>query len=325
MKWLVGAFTALLSAPIAFLLFFASSEGAVGQCAENALPAVPTYTVSGQQIDYAQQLIDAAPRDLTSPEAGVIFTLAANATDLMPKAGVDPMTGRASSASSTSAIAAMLDRLQMLDGWDTTPPATTAAMLLESDPKDLTSAWDEAYSLLYEIDPQTAAMLDAVTRTGSVCGTAMGVAVDPGDLVIVDGFTGPLPGAHITSGFGYRIHPIYGYRKLHAGIDFSYGAGQSCNRPIVAAAEGDVVFAGAAAGYGHVIMINHPDGIQTRYAHMFEQGVLVHAGDHVTTGQVIGLVGSDGASTACHLHFETYVPNGQVINPLTLFPWLGTA
>ena len=325
MKWLVGAFIVFLGAPVAFLLFFASSEGAVAQCAENAIPAVPTYTVSGDQIDYANDLVEAAPRELTSPEAGVIFTLAAHATNLMPKSRVDPMTGDAATTTAGASIAAILERLHVLDGWDTKPPATTAALLLETDPEDLAGAWDEAYGLLYEIDPQTAAMLDAVTRTGSVCGTAMGVAIDAGDLVVVDGFTNPLPGAYVTSGFGYRIHPIYGYRKLHAGTDFAYGAGQTCNRPIVAAAEGDVVFAGAAAGYGHVIMVNHPDGIQTRYAHMFEQGVLAQAGDHVSAGQVIGLVGSDGASTACHLHFETYLPNGQVIDPLTLLPWLGTA
>jgi murein DD-endopeptidase MepM/ murein hydrolase activator NlpD len=234
------------------------------------------------------------------------------------------MTGARGSISTTDAIAAVLGKLRLLDAWDTKPPATTAALLLEEDPASLSLAWEKAYALLYSMDSSTAALLDAVSTTGSPCGTALGAAIDPADLVVVDGFTSPLPGSHITSGFGYRINPVSGIRLLHEGVDLAYGSTQTCNRPIVAASEGVVVFAGAAAGYGHVIMINHPNGMQTRYGHMYAQGVLVKAGDHVSTGQVIALVGSDGNSTACHLHFETRVPSGQAVNPVTVMPWLAT-
>lgn len=325
MKWVLGVGVAIASIPLLFLTFFAPGEQTLAQCAENAVASAPTVTVSTAQLDYARSVADASPRSLSTAEAGVVLTLAAHATDMRTGASVNPMTGEAPAVSLTVAIGDVLADLDVLTTWDTRPPSTTAALLLEEDPAELAEAWDLAYAVLDALDPASAAVLDAVTRTGSACGTALGVAIDPGQLAMHDGFTSPLPGASISSGFGYRIHPIYGYRKLHAGTDFSYGAGQSCNRPIVAAGEGDVVFAGAAAGYGHVIMINHDNGVQTRYAHMYATGVLAQVGDHVQAGDIIGLVGSDGASTGCHLHFETYLPTGQVIDATALMPWLAGA
>lgn len=114
------------------------------------------------------------------------------------------------------------------------------------------------------------------------------------------GFVYPADGP-ITSYFGYRIHPILGYSRLHAGLDIGapYGA------PVWASKAGTVIFAGWNGGYGNCVMIAHDGGIVTLYGHMSELGV--SEGSSVRQGTVIGWVGSTGASTGPHLHFETRV------------------
>ncbi len=117
----------------------------------------------------------------------------------------------------------------------------------------------------------------------------------------------PVPGA-VSSGFGWRIHPIYGDSRLHTGWDMN----GSCGQPIVAAADGRVFFAGWKGGYGNAIMIDHGGGLATLYAHQSSMGVAYD--EQVTTGQVIGWVGTTGTSTACHLHWEVRV-NGNPVDP----------
>lgn len=112
-----------------------------------------------------------------------------------------------------------------------------------------------------------------------------------------------------TSGFGYRISPISGTRRFHAGIDI----GASTGTPIVAAADGDVIDASYINGYGYSILIYHGGGYATFYAHM--SGYAVSSGQHVQRGQIIGYVGSTGYATGPHLHFEVRV-NGAPKNPL---------
>jgi murein DD-endopeptidase MepM/ murein hydrolase activator NlpD len=116
----------------------------------------------------------------------------------------------------------------------------------------------------------------------------------------------------VTSGYGYRIHPIYGTKRLHRGTDF----GSPCGTPIRAAEEGRVVSAGWAGGYGNRIVVNHGVlrgvGVATSYNHM--SGYKVRSGS-VSRGQIIGYIGTTGSSTGCHLHFEVYV-NGSTVNPM---------
>ncbi|MEQ1539820.1 MAG: M23 family metallopeptidase [Sphingorhabdus sp.] len=115
----------------------------------------------------------------------------------------------------------------------------------------------------------------------------------------------------MTSGFGYRRHPILGYRKMHVGIDF----GAPHGAPIYAATDGVVVMAGRAGGCGNAVKINHGGNLATRYCHMSR--VATSNGQRVKQGQIIGYVGSTGLSTGPHLHYELY-KNGSIVNPLSV-------
>lgn len=117
----------------------------------------------------------------------------------------------------------------------------------------------------------------------------------------------PVPGG-VSSGFGFRIHPIYGTRLLHTGWDMN-GA---CGEPMVAAAAGRVFFAGWKGGYGNAVMIDHGGGLSTLYAHQSSIGVVYD--QQVVTGEVIGWVGTTGTSTSCHLHWEVRV-FGDPVDP----------
>lgn len=123
------------------------------------------------------------------------------------------------------------------------------------------------------------------------------------------GLMAPVAG-RITSGFGYRVHPILRFSRFHAGVDFGAGWGS----PIVAAADGQVVGASWAGGYGRQVRIVHDGGIMTTYSHM--SAMVAQPGTLIRQGQVIGYVGSSGLSTGPHLHFEVR-HGGQAVNPLT--------
>ena len=123
----------------------------------------------------------------------------------------------------------------------------------------------------------------------------------------------PTPSCTTTnSAYGYRVHPIYGTVKFHAGEDIPAGYGAE----ILAAASGTVVTAGWVSGYGNYTVIDHGGGLMTAYGH--QSSFAVSVGDVVTQGQVIGYVGSTGNSTGPHLHFEVYV-NGATVDPKSYF------
>lgn len=124
------------------------------------------------------------------------------------------------------------------------------------------------------------------------------------------GFIKPCSGRY-SSGFGWRIHPITGRRKLHDGLDIAAPSGTT----IVAAAAGTVVFSGSMRAWGNNILIDHGSGYVTRYAHC--SSLLVNEGQQVSQGQPIGRVGSTGYSTGPHLHFSVYV-NGVAVSPLSV-------
>lgn len=114
----------------------------------------------------------------------------------------------------------------------------------------------------------------------------------------------------ITSYYGYRIHPIYGDYRLHTGIDI----GAPKNAKFVAAADGIVISASYSGGYGNRVIVSHGNGLTTLYAH--GTSILVSVGQTVSKGQAVLTVGSTGASTGNHAHFEVRV-NGEYVNPLS--------
>lgn len=120
----------------------------------------------------------------------------------------------------------------------------------------------------------------------------------------------PINGARLTSGFGMRFHPVLGYNKMHAGVDF----GAPIGTPIYAAGDGIVTRASVMGGYGNVIDIEHGSGWSTRYAHLSRFLSGLRPGDKVRQGQVIAYSGNTGRSTGPHLHFEVRL-NGEPINP----------
>lgn len=121
----------------------------------------------------------------------------------------------------------------------------------------------------------------------------------------------PVVGGRITSGFGMRRHPVLGYSRLHAGIDF----GAAYGSPIYAVSDGTVAFAGWHGGHGNFVKLAHGGGFDTGYGHMSQ--IAVSPGSHVRAGQVIGYVGSSGLSTGPHLHYELY-RSGAPVNPMTV-------
>jgi murein DD-endopeptidase MepM/ murein hydrolase activator NlpD len=117
----------------------------------------------------------------------------------------------------------------------------------------------------------------------------------------------------VTSGFGPRTHPIRKTEDFHKGIDID-GAREE---RVLAAAAGEIVFAGKMTGYGTVVMIDHGNRLITVYAHLSRTTVKLE--NLVTTGQIIGYVGTSGTSTGSHLHFEVR-HRGRAVDPLGYLP-----
>lgn len=172
----------------------------------------------------------------------------------------------------------------------------------------------------------------AVVATGSLLYASLTLSGDPIEIYrfergdgSVDYFTPegtsvrkallrtPVDAARISSGFGMRNHPILGYSRMHAGIDFAAPTGT----PIYAAGDGSIAVAGWNRGYGNYVRIRHNGSTQTAYAHLSRFAAGISAGVRVQQGQVIGYVGSTGMSTGPHLHYEVLIDGAQV-NPLSV-------
>ncbi len=126
------------------------------------------------------------------------------------------------------------------------------------------------------------------------------------------GFIWPATSMIITSPFGTRLHPIYGYYITHYGADIGAGYGTE----VYAADSGTVIASEYSSSYGYYIVIDHGNGYSTLYGHM--STLIASEGEGVSQGEVIGLVGSTGVSTGPHLHFEIR-EYGVCINPLDFF------
>jgi murein DD-endopeptidase MepM/ murein hydrolase activator NlpD len=115
----------------------------------------------------------------------------------------------------------------------------------------------------------------------------------------------------LTSYFGYRLHPLYGYKQYHTGIDIGVHY-----QPVMAARDGIVYYAGYMGGYGLVVILKHNSDYKTLYAHL--SSINVRVGQMIKAGKVIGISGNTGFSTGPHLHFEILY-KGNPINPLKYF------
>ncbi len=155
----------------------------------------------------------------------------------------------------------------------------------------------EIRELLAELEAQQAAA-EAAGQTGNITGTGT--------------YIWPLPGYSPGSAYGWRLHPILGVMKFHAGEDIGAPSGT----PILAADSGVAYPAYNAGGYGYYVLIDHGDGRSTLYGHM--TSYCVSYGQTVNQGDVIGYVGSTGMSTGPHLHFEVRV-NGNTTDPKSYF------
>jgi len=141
---------------------------------------------------------------------------------------------------------------------------------------------------------------------------AQPLASAPGPSAPVDPAAGTgalkIPDGQVTSAYGWRRDPFTGAPRFHKGIDVAAAYGQD----VPAAGAGRVVFAGDRGTYGTMVVLEHPSGQQTLYAHLLAAGV--KAGDEVGAGQVIGRTGDSGRATGPHLHFEV-VEAGHTIDP----------
>jgi murein DD-endopeptidase MepM/ murein hydrolase activator NlpD len=141
---------------------------------------------------------------------------------------------------------------------------------------------------------------------------APGAAGDVAAAVSVPGRTESIsvnPGGEVTSEFGWRRDPFTGRAKFHRGIDVRAAYGED----IQTAGAGRVVFSGTQRGYGTTVIVQHADGVKTRYAHL--SATLVSAGDEVQAGQVLGRAGRSGRATGTHLHFEV-IADGKHVDPM---------
>ena len=121
-------------------------------------------------------------------------------------------------------------------------------------------------------------------------------------------FARPIYGRR-TSGFGYRRDPFTGVRRFHYGLDLAAPTGT----PILASMEGQISYIGdQSRGYGKYVIVRHPGGFQSLYAHM--NGFNVRTGQYISRGQTIGWVGNTGRSTGPHLHFSI-IKNGKFVHP----------
>lgn len=122
----------------------------------------------------------------------------------------------------------------------------------------------------------------------------------------------PVGGA-LTSPYGWRIHPIFGDRRLHTGIDLRGSTGE----PIHAAANGTVILAGTWGGYGRTVVVDHGGGLSTLYAHASR--IAASEGEEVLAGEVVAYVGCTGFCTGPHLHFEVREV-GSPVDPMLYLP-----
>ena len=204
---------------------------------------------------------------------------------------------------------------------------------LKAEQRELEKQIEEAYMMLAEVEADIAnnleayEQMEAAEREAAAAFDALAAELEAqrlaaaqtpsgggGSTIVGTGqFAWPTPSCSIiTSYYGYRMHPVYGYERLHTGIDIGAADGAE----IIAADDGTVVHAGWMGGYGNCIMIDHGNGYTTLYAHL--SSIAVSSGSTVSRGNTIGYVGSTGVSTGPHLHYEVR-QGGATTDPMAFY------
>jgi murein DD-endopeptidase MepM/ murein hydrolase activator NlpD len=198
-----------------------------------------------------------------------------------------------------ASLASIASEVSALYGLKSQPALMTASIEQIQD-SDVSSSLDQLHAL------RTSALTGA-TMVGITMGLTRNATM--ADWVKANSAPNlwPVEG-QVTGSFGERIDPFNGEGAFHSGVDISSNIGH----PVIAPADGVVTFSDMLGGYGRAIMINHGNGISTRYGHL--AGFAVTAGQAVHRGDVIGFVGDSGRSTGPHLHYEVRI-NDTPVNP----------
>jgi murein DD-endopeptidase MepM/ murein hydrolase activator NlpD len=147
----------------------------------------------------------------------------------------------------------------------------------------------------------------SAAAAGSAAGAAASAAERRGPAGDAAASVMPIAGA-VTSPFGWRADPFHGRTRFHSGVDIRAAYG----REVPAVADGRVTFAGERGGYGNLVIVEHANGFESRYAHLASLDVV--AGQRVDSGVILGRVGQTGRATAPHLHFEM-LRHGERLDP----------
>jgi murein DD-endopeptidase MepM/ murein hydrolase activator NlpD len=183
-----------------------------------------------------------------------------------------------------------------------------AQSLFEMIDAELVAQMSKAQGL--GLTKQLLAAFDALS--GGTGPEALAASLDvPAGLAAGSDGTPPLKAADITSAFGWRKDPLTGETRFHQGIDVRAAYGEDVTAP----AGGRVVFSGPQGSYGTTVLLEHPNGTQTRVAHL--SVALVAAGDTVAPGQLIGRAGASGRATGPHIHLERLDRYGNAMDPLS--------
>jgi murein DD-endopeptidase MepM/ murein hydrolase activator NlpD len=256
------------------------------------------------------ELLKYSPRDRHSPKlvAGLMMAIGTSSFALLAFLNQTPVSNQSTALKPVAtesvpstlpipaislqqpSIAAIMPATQRSEG--TTEPATVAVKKIAAIP----IVEPISPSLLKQV-PQQSQM------TRNIGSPVQLPVVVPLKQSTADDFVYPLATpVPIGSPFGWRVHPVSGKQRLHAGMDFEAPEGA----PVVAAIAGRVITAGWQPGYGKTVVIEQNGKLQTLYGHMSE--ILVQPGQELMPGTVIGAVGSTGQSTGPHLHFEVLAP-----------------
>lgn len=210
------------------------------------------------------------------------------------------------------AAAAHLEQMKGLEAAQQS--ATTQVATLVTSRRDAQSSADAAKAAdaaaLRKLEAESRRIADALRREALRAGASTSAPSDTGGVL-----RKPVNG-YVTSPYGMRVHPIYGYYSLHDGADF----GAACGTPMYATEDGVVQSSFWSDVYGNRLVLNHGlvKGVGLASVYNHATSYVVSTGQRVKRGQLIGYVGTTGWSTGCHLHF-TLLVNGSTVNPVDWF------